>query len=77
MANDLIGIFTPIIGQIAWQIRRGYGSCLMMEFGKPHIEIRNPIVSKSLSSYVRVRQNAAKRRATLRGQWGLYITTTD
>ena len=42
-----------------------------MDFGRPHIQVRNPI--QSSSSLPRVRKNLGRRRVFLHGQWHLLI----
>jgi hypothetical protein len=34
--------FKPLIGLPCWNLRRGHGSFLTMEFGDPHLRIREP-----------------------------------
>src|SRR5665213_1331063 len=58
--------FLPIVGQVAWSVRRGYGTFLTMEFGSPHLIIREPIVASSDASD-RVKRNLAKRRVSIVG----------
>jgi hypothetical protein len=59
-------VFSSIIGEMAWSIRRGQGSWLSMEFGRSHLHVREPI--QSTSDLPSVRQNAARRRVFVHGQ---------
>lgn len=68
--------FRRIYGEPCWGVKQGYGSFLTLEFGKPHIVVREPIVaSRSASS--RVRKSLASRRIYPRGQWHLWINCCD
>jgi hypothetical protein len=64
-------IFSSLMGQLVWSVRRGYAGYLAMEFGKPHLQVRNPKISHSDSA--RVREILAQRRVFLCGQWSLFI----
>ena len=35
-------LFKPLLGQFAWNVRGGVGSMLTLEFGAPHIIVREP-----------------------------------
>lgn len=39
-------LFKPLLGQAAWSVRGGVGSMLTLEFGAPHIIVREPIVAR-------------------------------
>jgi hypothetical protein len=55
--------FAPLIGSPAWFVRKGYGSSLTMEFGNPHLVIRQPkAASPQVSDHVR---RALARRLVL------------
>ncbi|HEY4200526.1 MAG TPA: hypothetical protein VGM83_08185 [Devosiaceae bacterium] len=70
--DDPIGsVFAPVIGRPAWRVIDGYGSFLTLEFGAPHLAVREPIISGSSSA--RVRQTLARRRVTPQGDWSLWI----
>ena len=77
-------VFRPIIGKWVWQVRRGFGSFLTMEFGEPHLEVRQPRTLSGDDVSDRVKRNFQKRRVSIVGQWHLWvqycdwsITTTD
>ncbi|WP_143741489.1 hypothetical protein [Pleomorphomonas diazotrophica] len=54
-------VFEALIGQPVWGSRLGVGSFLTMEFGKPHLEIREP------------RKSLKNRRITPRGEWHFWV----
>ena len=58
-------------GKPCWNVRAGYGSFLTFEFGKPHLEMREPIVGKSSSR--KARELLARRPIFLHGDWHLWI----
>ena len=64
--------FAPLIGLAAWSVRKGHGSFLTLEFGAPHLEIREPIVARHSTSE-RVRKSLARRRVRPAGEWHLWI----
>src|SRR5690242_17776211 len=33
-----------LVGQLAWNVKRGVGTLLTMEFGEAHLSVREPIV---------------------------------
>jgi hypothetical protein len=69
-------VFEPLIGKWAWQVKRGYGSFLTMEFGNPHLEVREPkLVGADVSAHVR--ENFRRRRVTVVGDWHLWIQYCD
>jgi hypothetical protein len=68
-------IFCPLIGQMAWSVRRGAGSFLALEFGRSHLQVREPRKSESESQ--KVKENAAQRRVFIHGQWHLLIMNVE
>jgi hypothetical protein len=69
-------IFTQIYGKPAWRVSPGWGSFLTLEFGEPHLEIREPVVARKEASQ-RVRQALAKRQVFIHGDWHLWINCWD
>jgi hypothetical protein len=70
-ADPVGSVFADIMGKPAWQVKKGYGSFVTLEFGEPRLEFREPYASRAKSE--RVRQLAARRLVTVRGDWHLWI----
>jgi hypothetical protein len=71
-ANVFEAAFGKIYGKPCWSVEQGHGSFLTFEFGKPHLDVHEPIVaSKTVSS--RVRKGLERRLIHARGQWHLWI----
>ena len=64
--------FRPLIGQFVWSVRRGHGTFLTMEFGAPHLTVREPIAASPGAS-PKVKKNLSRRRVTVVGDWHLWI----
>src|SRR5690349_21194900 len=75
-AQQAQNLLRPLLGQLAWHVRGGYGSFLTLEFGQPHIEIREPI-NPSPDHSARVQRNLLRRRAFIVGDWHLWIQYCD
>ena len=65
-------VFAPLIGLPAWCVRKGYGSMLTLEFGQPHLRIREPIVCSETRSE-QVRTALQRRQVHPVGYWQLQI----
>jgi hypothetical protein len=68
--------FNKLYGKPCWGVWKGYGSSLVFNFGKPHLEIREPIVADAKASK-RVRELLARRGAHVKGDWRLWIYCCD
>ena len=64
--------FEKIYGKPCWRVWKGIGSFLTFNFGKPHLEIREPIVASKEASQ-KVRESLARRNAVVKGDWILWI----
>ena len=64
--------FAPLRGLPCWQVKRGYGSFITLEFGEPHLEIREPKVPAP-EWPPKVRESVASRKVTVRGEWHLWV----
>jgi hypothetical protein len=69
-------LFKPLLGQFAWNVDGGVGSMLTLEFGTPHIIVREPRVPSPGGSE-RVRRHLRRRHVTVRGDWHLWIQYCD
>ena len=65
-------LFRPLLGQLAWQVRGGYGSFLTLEFGAPHLAVRDPITPKHARSK-KIKRALQRRRVHIYGDWHLWI----
>ena len=70
-AKIIEGSFKPLYGQPAWGLHHERHLNLSMNFGKPSIRIREPYSTDSRSEVVR--QMAARRQVTVRGEWWLWV----
>lgn len=66
----------PLIGQLVWNVKRGVGTFLTMEFGAPHLSVREPIVPKSAVS-PRGQRALRRRRVFVEGDGHLWIQHAD
>jgi hypothetical protein len=71
--QDLI---RPLVGKLAWNVRGGHGSFLTLEFGEPHIAVREPLKPNPESS-PRVQRDLRRRRVFAQGDWHLWIQYCD
>jgi len=69
-------LFAPLVGQLVWHVQRGVGTFLTLEFGMPHLSIREPISPKSASS-PKVRRNLRRRGVYVTGDWHLWVQYGD
>jgi len=65
-------VFRQIYGKPCWNVKPGYGSFFTLEFGKPHLDIREPSVA-SKDDPRRVRKLLARRDVFVHGEWHLRI----
>lgn len=69
-------VLAALNGQFAWAVSQGYGTFLTVNFGGPHMEIREPI-NASESASPDVRRNLARRRIHIVGDWHLFVQYAD
>jgi hypothetical protein len=74
--EQIHNLLKPLLGQAAWSVRGGVGNMLTLDFGAPHIMIREPIVARAGRSE-KVRRGLAQRRVTVVGDWDLFIQYCD
>lgn len=65
-------VWTPVYGKPCWNVKQGYGSFLTLEFGNPHLEIREPQTTIGQVS-ARVRRLYERRLVIVHGDWHLWI----
>ena len=64
--------FAPLIGQLVWAVSKGYDTFVTMEFGAPHLLVREPRAPRRNAS-PRLERTAARRSAIVKGDWHLFI----
>jgi hypothetical protein len=70
--EQLQELWRPLAGQLVWSVRRGVGSFLTMEFGEPHLSIREPITPR-VSRSAKVQRMLKRRRVFIEGDWHFWI----
>lgn len=70
--NRIEASFQPLFGLPCWNAKPSYGSFMTMEFGEPHLEIREPSAPKPDASEV-VRKLLTRRHVVVHGEWHLWI----
>jgi hypothetical protein len=64
-----------LYGLPCWGVKRGYGTSLTIDFGRPQLRIREPY--KTAANSRRLRSMAARRLVWVRGDWRLWIYCCD
>ena len=70
-------VLDPLLGRPCWNVKPGWGSFLTMEFGRPALEIRDPIHCHGPRTSEKVRKLLARRRVIIHGEWHLWIYCCD
>lgn len=65
-------IFSPLKGKIAFSLKQSYGSCFFVQFGEPHLRIREPIEPRSEASE-KSKTSLRRRRVFVVGSWSLLV----
>jgi len=65
-------VFSRIYGKPCWQVSAGHGSFLTFEFGRPHLEVREPVAATK-SATTKVRARLGRRSVVVHGDWHLWI----
>jgi hypothetical protein len=76
MNRDFQKVFKAILGKPCWDVKPGHGSFLTMEFGEPHLEVREPITTRK-GVTAKVREQLARRHVCARGEWHFWIMYCD
>jgi hypothetical protein len=66
--DEMLGL---LVGQFVWAVKRGHGTFLTMEFGKPHLVVREP--SASTSQNPQVSKLLARRMVGVIGDMSLWV----
>jgi hypothetical protein len=69
-------IVRRLYGKPCWGVSPGFGSFLTLEFGEPHLEVREPVAANKGAS-PRVRKNLVRRAVYVHGEWHLWIYCCD
>jgi hypothetical protein len=64
--------FARLLGLPCWGVSRGFGSFLTLEFGAPHLVVREPIRPTAEAS-ARVKRLLARRSVRARGRWHFWV----
>jgi len=67
-------VFSGVYGNPCWNVKPGHGSFLTLEFGRPHLEVREPTVAAKDCS-LKVRRLLARRNVFVHGEWHLRIAS--
>lgn len=73
--NQIQKSFGAVSGLPCWGVKRGQGSFLTLEFGDPHLIVREPV--ESVSASVKIRRRLARRHVYVAGQWHLWVYCCD
>jgi hypothetical protein len=71
MDKEIKELLQQLVGELVWSVKRGHGTFLTMEFGAPHLVVREPIKSKS--TMPRVVRQLAHRQVFIVGDLSLFI----
>jgi hypothetical protein len=71
MDEEINQLLQQLVGELVWSVERGHGTFLTMEFGAPHLVVREPIKSKS--EMPRVVRLLAHRQVFIHGDFSLFI----
>lgn len=70
--GPLARVVAGAIGRPAWCVCRGHGSAVTMEFGAPHLAVREPVQRVS-DDTKKAHRSLLRRRVTPYGDWHLWI----
>lgn len=62
-------VFRRVYGKPAWLVRKGYGSSITLEFGRPKLKIWKKLLKPSRKAGIKY----PTRLASVRGDWRLWI----
>jgi len=67
----MLKAFAEVLGLPCWGVKKGQGSCLTLEFGEPHLLIREPVQANS--RFPRIRRLMGRRHVYVAGSWFLWV----
>jgi hypothetical protein len=67
-------VFSPLLGEVAWSVKLGHGSYVTMEFGQPHLLIREPMKP---TGEARVNELLSRRKVSVVGDWHFWIRDAE
>ncbi|WP_146002895.1 hypothetical protein [Telmatospirillum siberiense] len=73
---NALDVFFPLSGCIVWSPQIVHGSIINMQFGEPHLLIREPVVPSPQNSR-KVKLNLSRRRVFVVGQWQFCIQDAE
>src|ERR1700735_2388995 len=65
-------VFRELYGEPCWNVKPRYGSSFTLEFGRPHLDVREPTAANKDASK-KVRRLLARRSVFVHGEWHLWI----
>jgi hypothetical protein len=74
--NQIERAFAKLRGEACWDVYSGTGTFLTLQFGEPHLVIREPAVPPKDAS-ARTRRVLQQRRVYAQGDWHPWITYCD
>lgn len=75
MSERIDLILRGLVGELVWSAKRGYGTFLTMEFGQPHMVVREP--KPSTNNDALVANILRRRRVTIVGDTSLWIRDSE
>lgn len=70
-------LFQPLIGLVAWQVKRGVGTFFTMEFGSPRLEVREPKNQFTGPVSESVKRIFQRRKISVLGEWHFWLQYCD
>jgi len=64
-------VLQPVLGRTSWLVKRGYGSFITMEYGEPHVDVREPRLRPPRIEGAPAQ--TLQRSAFVHGEWHLWI----
>lgn len=71
-ADPVQRVLARLYGKPCWNVRKGYGSFLLLEFGRPRLSVREPVLVPPWKP-ASVRRIMARRGVSVDGEWTLWI----